>query len=287
LDLPALTTVDSLSIIGEALTSLRLPALVTVQKTLSISVAVLTRLTLPELTTVGHTLTVDSAPRRDDPATPQDESGLPSVLASVSLPKLTSVTMDLTFTHHPVLAEVDLPVLTESGGLSVDSQGLTSLNLPALSALHRVPYTPPCTTYCPTSYSSGGLKVYGSALTSLDVPLLSSVGGNLNVSGAGALLALSLPALTTVTGEVRITDNMALASLSAPLLSAVDDLYVSNHPSLSRLVLPLLTHVRFGFGIYNNAVLPQCQVEALLAGLSAKPLGGIVIYGNDTSASCP
>ncbi|OGQ18236.1 MAG: hypothetical protein A2138_03075 [Deltaproteobacteria bacterium RBG_16_71_12] len=91
------------------------------------------------------------------------------------------------------------------------------------------------------------------------------VEGQLHVQAVDAATTVDLPVLTTVLGDVKIKANPLLTTLDAPALSVVRGV---------------------SFAVTDNAALPQCRVDAIVAGVLAGGFTGLVeTTGN--SPTCP
>jgi hypothetical protein len=112
---------------------------------------------------------------------------------------------------------------------------------------------------------TGHLRIRQTNLTSLDGLVVESVGGELTVAANPMLTSLQgLEKVRSVGGALSIVQNVALASLD-PL------------PSWPR------GSVAGTLSIFNNTALPQCQVDALDAHLTASCAN----CANNGTGSCP
>lgn len=192
IDLSNLTSAGDLSI-GGSFTSLDLSRLTSAAGSIRVSVAHLEALSFPALESVGGSFAVYSAATPDDPYTPEDESGPPSVLSAIELPKLVSVHIDLEVYHQPALATLSAPVLSSLGGLRLWNEelrrntALTALSFPAL-----------------TSIWWRSLRLGGRGINYLDSS------GDLEIKWHAALRSVSLPLLERVADTIIIVRNPVL-----------------------------------------------------------------------------
>lgn len=170
-----------------------------------------------------------------------------AALNTISMPQLSNLrSTDYLATiieENNSLASINLPLLTQSGGLSFNSNDL-------LSTLNLNSYTT-CTNYLTIASASltnitlpslltitGSLLVKCPAMTSFSAPLLTTAGTEINFQGNSAITGLSFPSLNN--GLLRIY-NSGLSTLSIPQLSS-GGLDINNCPSLSSINANLLTN---------------------------------------------
>ena len=70
------------------------------------------------------------------------------------------------------------------------------------------------------------------------------------------------------------------------MLTTVGSFEVVDNAALTTLSFPVLTTVGGPFTVFNNAVLPTCQADNLVAQLTS--IGGLAfVSGNDDAGVCP
>lgn len=179
------------------------------------------------------------------------------------------------------LTSIALPVLTTVGssifvGRSMrldEPDALTSLSAPVLATV------------------TGLYIVYNAALPSVSFPMLTWSGYFADLSNNSALTSISLPLLTTVVSSFVLDTDPALTSLSVPSLEAVGvppvvggDLIVRS-TALTSLSFPALASVSQNFIVTDNATLPTCEAQDLVAQLTSFS-GTTTITGNDDAGAC-
>lgn len=75
---------------------------------------------------------------------------------------------------------------------------------------------------------------------------------------------------------LAVIGNSQLTTINLPTLETVDEFYVSDNPVLVSLDLPNLIQMVW-MDVYNNPLLPECQLEALQE--QANPMG-VMCAGN-------
>jgi len=229
---------------------------------------------LASLTTVDGSVLIQSN------NTLADISGLAN-LVSIGSGHLTGRT-GLTIDENPMLTQASFPALIFlDGGLDIGGAGLTDVSFPALASI------------------DGGLSFVGTTLTTLSgLAGLITIGGNLMIQGNTALTDTGgLSGLASVPTDVLVSENPALTTLSLPSLATVGagqpsstavgpssrQLYVSTNPALASVNLPMLSFVGTGgVRFYDNAMLPQCQADAV-ARATSQPCN---CTGNTGTAAC-
>lgn len=209
--LPALETVDSISLGGTACTTLRLPALSTAGGLYLYQNPLLAAVDAPALTWIVYLNAVD------DPA-----------LVRISAPSLTTA-INLEFTGLPALGELDLPALTEASEnlLLGDVPALTRVALPAVQhvgfftisgaarlGVLELPSLTSAWYFIVEPSGPGAESIAPSTLTHISLPALVSVTA-FSVSGATSLEGLDVPQLTSVDYRLAIRDNPALPQCQA------------------------------------------------------------------------
>jgi hypothetical protein len=134
-----------------------------------------------------------------------------------------------------------------------------------------------------TSVGGDFIILNNRALTEVEgLHALTSVGGDLRVQENPVLTSVAgLRALTSIPSSLMVYRNDALQTLSLAALTSVGgggrnnphhlgpmalQVYVSTNNALTSLSLPALTFVGpDGLQIYDNAVLPPCQADAVAA----------------------
>jgi hypothetical protein len=135
-----------------------------------------------------------------------------------------------------------------TGDLEIYPQGLTEVELPALTSL------------------GGSLWVNGNdTLTSLSLPVLQSTGGDLWLSDQSALTTVSLPLLLSVGGSFEALNLPVLSTLNLPVLTSVsgEEVRLMELPALTQLSLPALSRVFGDIYIISLDVLPALSLPAL------------------------
>lgn len=168
-------------------------------------------------------------------------------LTTLFFPSLEVVSGELTIFYNRV-ATLELPRLTTvDGSLTVEEANeLTRVNMPELMVV------------------GGDLRLialgtYSNTLGTLALPRLRSVTGDLHL--ANTPLPLNLPALTTL-GSLIVDNNRLLPNLALPLLDSVGTLHVLNNPELTSLSLPALTTV-LGRVMIGNPKLTDLSLPGL------------------------
>mgnify|MGYP001361860101 CR=1 FL=1 len=100
------------------------------------------------------------------------------------------------------------------------------------------------------------------------------------VEGEDALRGFDLPQLTNIGGYFWVTANNNLEAFSAPSLTEVGgSLRVGVNTVMTGFALPALTKVWGDAHIYNNALLAQCLVDALLEEVESRQgVGGSIKF---------
>ncbi len=185
-------------------------------------------------------------------------------LTTLSLPRLQTLDGELRLDVHALTA-LELPALTSATSLLLqDNVALTTLSLPALTAVqviavHDNPALREVHLARLASATSVGLYA-NSALTSVDLAALSTT----------RELTLGGPLTSLLAGQLRSADRLNIRGTS-----------------LERLGLPALTAASQSLDISGNAVLPQCEVDAVVRRLTTPPAAGVRATGNLGSATCP
>lgn len=155
----------------------------------------LTALSFPELERInpGHLVIGSSGARNHS-------------LASISAPKLESITGKLDVSYNLRLSHIEFPALKTgpgagSTGMMISGNDyLASISFPAMES---------------TAFT---LNIVGNKyLASLNFPILSQCGAALLISYNEYLPSCSFPSLVTVDGNVTVTHNYALQSASLPV----------------------------------------------------------------------
>ena len=201
ISLPNLRTVRHISVSGDAVQTVSLPALEVVEESVLISGDALTVLAMPELVSVGQDFTLT--------ATKQ--------LAGFDLSGLESVGGVFAARHDEGLKAFVLPSLRTAGAVDVTSEeGLEHFELPALETV------------------AGDLSVWrNQALERFEAGVLDHVDGALIVWEGNALHGFDLSAVVAVGGDLMVSDNVALAEFGFAALTYVEGaLTVEDNPAL-------------------------------------------------------
>jgi hypothetical protein len=193
----------------------------------------------------------------------------------------------------------DNPLLTRIAALAEATLTVTQVELHGNAALTSL-------EGLPRVQSLEWLGVRGSALTSLAALADLEHGGEILIESNPNLVALGLAALEDV-GTMAVAENGALEHVALPALRTGDSLAVNGNAALldldvsalgslsNRLTIngnPLLTTLGDLSALESvevleisyNALLPQCEVDALDARLQA--CGDGLCEGNDSTAMC-
>jgi len=122
---------------------------------------------------------------------------------------------------------------------------------------------------------------YNPALKNVFGPSLRLISGDLNFNGNDSLSDLGLTSATHL-GGLRLQNCASVKELDLPALTdaGLFGVFVFNNATLGHLRFPLLRGL--DFRVFNNPVLPACEVRALFSRL----LGEHHESGNDEAAVC-
>ncbi|MFC1609458.1 hypothetical protein ACFL6C_00740 [Myxococcota bacterium] len=264
---------------------------------LTIAARGLTALSLLDLTTVDGDLRIEG---NDDLP---DLSGLQSLasvggsvfisnnaqMADLTLSALASIGLNLDIDLHPVANSLSLPTLIDVGGairvntnsalLAIDAPELqsvggameirsnpelTSIDLPSLDAVLGIAL-------------SENTLLASVDLTALATTSFVQLGGNASLTSLVGLSGLAHADALTISLNAALTD---LAGLEG--LTTVGQLVIYQNDQLTDVsALTGLTSVSGQLAVYDNAILPRCNVLALRDAIGAANIGYEYIAGND------
>ena len=133
------------------------------------------------------------------------------------------------------------------------------------------------------------LAILGNALTTLDFDALTQIGGRLEIVGLDDLSSMNniFPELTQVQSEMLIWGNKNLQTMDGafPKLSTTGAFSIGHNDRLSNVSRGFTTLITVGsFAVTNNIILPQCDVDILLARVNN--IGAIEEGGNSNVNNC-
>lgn len=291
---PSLAVVGGgVSVTSSRVSSLILPSITDIKEHLSPNEAVLDA---PLLKTVGSiSLASDSQGNLPSLETVASSLSVYGGITEVRLPRLVSVG-GLRIRNCTSLAVFDAPALVEGGGVEmrnlssslnfilpalatvsgtlqiIDNPGLLSISLPGLTSVQGDQFS---------------LISRNARLESFDLPVLSDIEA-IQVWDNAVLTEIVFPSIPS-TGVVDVRLNPKLLMVNFPRTTEI--LYwltISKNKSLTSLGFPFLTRVGSNFQVQNNAMLPQCLVDVLVAQLRAT--GGLLeppeIFDNNPRCTC-
>ncbi len=234
------------------------PDLHTIGVDLSILGGLMPTLEAPVLTTVGRDFTLI----------------VTANLTAATFPSLELVGGNMYINNHVDLATVSFPSLYfANGDVQVfNNAALTSLSFPALR------------------FTGGDMISRVNPLTeTIDLSSLESVGNEFDVTEHAALLSLNIDQLAYVGASFTVSVTQNLVTVDGPALVEVEDNFaLDENDAMTSFSFDALTRIGGNLALANCDVLPQCLVDAFVAGLpGGQPEGGLFDVGsNDPDGIC-
>ena len=209
-------------------------------------------------------------------------------LTSCSLASLASA-QSIYITDNSSLGTFSAPALTSCGGINFGQNGVTSINLGALTtmggqlSLNANANLTSCSLGSLASAES--IAITSNGLTSLSLPVLTTLTGGFSVTNNSSLGTFSAPALATMNGQLSLTGNANLTTCSLGSLATLGSISFQNNPSVSMLNISSLLTIPNGLYINNCNLLTNIIWPSNVSSLYANSPYALDCSSNSLSSS--